>query len=181
MRPFQQILAALGAGLASSVLLSTTAFADDARICVMGKGAQRFQACDRVIASDPKSVLGYRLRASAHRAAGNFQSAIADYSEAIRLAPNDGYQYNLRGSTHREKGDLPAAIADYSQAIRLEPAFGDYYAKRGIAHREAKQFGKAVSDLKKALQLGALSKPQQSEWERELALAQQGVHASSVD
>ena len=47
--------------------------------------------------------------------------AIADCTEAIRLAP-DGFQaYALRGALFERQGEKDEAVADYRRALSLEP------------------------------------------------------------
>jgi tetratricopeptide (TPR) repeat protein len=47
---------------------------------------------------------------------GEFDEAIADYTVAIRLAPNDAPAFFGRGVAHGDKGELDAAIQDYTEA-----------------------------------------------------------------
>jgi len=51
----------------------------------------------------------------------DYNMAIADFTEAIRLDSNDAYIYNLRGLSYEKKGDKNKAIADFEAALKLEP------------------------------------------------------------
>src|SRR5262249_51368399 len=64
-------------------------------------------------------------------ALGDYKSAIADYTTAIQLAPNDPIPYLNRGADRAALGDYKAAIADQTQAIRLRPDYADAYENRG--------------------------------------------------
>jgi tetratricopeptide (TPR) repeat protein len=76
------------------------------------------------------------------------KSAIADYTEAIRLNPKDDSAFYFRGEAYRQKADYDRAIADYTEAIRLNPkdVFASYYA-RGGAYVDKGDYGHAISDL----------------------------------
>ena len=50
-----------------------------------------------------------------------FDDAIADYNEAIRLRPQHALTYFNRGSAYRKKGQNEQAIADYQKALELSP------------------------------------------------------------
>ncbi len=50
-----------------------------------------------------------------------YDRAIADYNEAIRLDPKFTAAYTNRGIAWRSKGEYDRAVADYSEAIRLDP------------------------------------------------------------
>ena len=52
---------------------------------------------------------------------GNYDQAIKDYSEAIRLKPGDVKAWNNRGIVYRRKGEYDLAIQDFSEAIKLKP------------------------------------------------------------
>jgi len=61
---------------------------------------------------------------------GDYDKAIAELTEAIRLYPNSDGAYLMRGKTYFVKQDYDKAIADYTQAIRLEPDNEEY--KKGL-------------------------------------------------
>jgi tetratricopeptide (TPR) repeat protein len=50
-------------------------------------------------------------------------SAIANWTDIIRLAPNNADAFYERGLVYRKKGDYDNAIKDFSEAIRLRPDF----------------------------------------------------------
>ena len=53
----------------------------------------------------------------------DYDRAIADYDQAIRLDPKLTLAYNGRGIVYYDKKDYQHAIADHSQAIKLDPRF----------------------------------------------------------
>jgi Flp pilus assembly protein TadD len=50
---------------------------------------------------------------------GEFGAAVADYTEAIRLSPNDSAAYHARGRVYEAKGEKAKAEADFAEAKRL--------------------------------------------------------------
>jgi tetratricopeptide (TPR) repeat protein len=67
------------------------------------------------------------MRAGAYMKKGNYDSAITDYTEAIRLDPRNTYGYSWRGQAHEKQGNVKAACADYKKALELESQ--NYFAK----------------------------------------------------
>ena len=70
---------------------------------------------------DPKQASGYFGRGNVWYAAKEFDSAIADYTEAIRLDPRNVAAYTWRGKFFSKKKEYDKAIADYGRAIEIEP------------------------------------------------------------
>src|SRR5438552_956098 len=64
-------------------------------------------------------------------ASGEYDKAIADYDEVIRLDPKDVFAYIYRGCAYERQGDYDKAIADYDEAIRLDPKGAKAYEIRG--------------------------------------------------
>jgi tetratricopeptide (TPR) repeat protein len=65
---------------------------------------------------------------------GEYEAAVRDYDEAIRLNGEDVNAYYNRGASHFALEDYSVAIADYDAVIRLDPEFADAYSKRADAH-----------------------------------------------
>jgi uncharacterized protein (TIGR02145 family) len=82
----------------------------------------------------------------------DYDQAISDFTQAIRLNPNSFKAYTMRGLAYQQKGDYDKAIAEYTQAIRLNPNFGAAYGSRGLVYALKGQYYKGIEDWKPALQ-----------------------------
>ena len=86
--------------------------------------------------------------------AGDFDSAIADFSEAIRLQPNFAAAYHNRGNAYLEKGEGDAALADFSEAIKWQADFVEAYNDRGLIYALDKgDLDSAMADFNMAIKL----------------------------
>ena len=87
-------------------------------------------------------------------AKGDLDKAIADFTQAIELNPEDASLYLGRSNARQDKGDSAGAIADCTRVIELEPtlAFGSYYNRGSSKFAQGDQEG-AVADYSKAIEL----------------------------
>src|SRR5262249_17774313 len=83
----------------------------------------------------------------------DYDRAIADYSEAIRLVPTNAPAFFGRGSAYVNKGDNDRAIADYNEAIRLDPKFAFAFNNRGFAYFRKGDPDRAIADFSEAIRL----------------------------
>ncbi len=74
---------------------------------------------------------------------GKLDEAIAEFTKAIALNPQDRDAYYNRGIIFHDLGQYEKAIADYSEAIKLDPRDLDAYFDRGVAYSEKGQSDKA--------------------------------------
>jgi len=84
-----------------------------------------------------------------------YKASIADFTEAIRLNPEDASYWKNRGSSKMAIKDYSGAIKDYTQVLRVMPGDGSIYKLRGIVHGMQGDRSKACSDLKEAEKLKA--------------------------
>ncbi|GHT84011.1 hypothetical protein FACS1894137_06500 [Spirochaetia bacterium] len=82
-----------------------------------------------------------------------YDRAIADFTQAIRLDPNDAGAYCERGNAYVDKQDYDRAIADYNQAIRLDPNHTFAYNNRGSAYDAKQDYDRAIADYNQAIRL----------------------------
>jgi tetratricopeptide (TPR) repeat protein len=83
-----------------------------------------------------------------------YDKAVREFTEAIRLDPKNAEAYHERGRAYFEMKEYDKAISDFTEAIRIEPDAGSYVA-RGGAYEHKKDYARAVSDYEQALRLDA--------------------------
>lgn len=112
-------------------------------------------ACTQILVSRKAAnpAVPITNRGHAWQAKEDFDRAIADYNEAIRIDPKYSYAYNGRGNTFWRKGDFDRAIADFNESIRLNPKDPEPYANRGNAWSEKKEFDRAIIDFNAAIRI----------------------------
>ena len=101
----------------------------------------------------PASPL-YNLRGSAYYDKGEYDIAIADFNDALRIGPPSGIIFHNRGNAWRGKGDYAKAIADYDsvdQARARTSAFS--LQNRGISKQALGDLDGALADINEAIRL----------------------------
>ncbi len=83
---------------------------------------------------------------------GDYYGAIADFTKAIELKPNNASTYYNRGLAKAKLEDYKAAIADYTKAIEFDPNDAMAYNYRAIAKELSGIDG--CADARKAKELG---------------------------
>lgn len=78
---------------------------------------------------------------------------LADYAEAIKLAPNDEEAVRSRGLFHLLKGNFDQAVHDFDAAIKLDPEEPATHEARGVALLMLKKYDEAKASLTKAIEL----------------------------
>lgn len=112
----------------------------------------------------------------------DYDGAIADFTEAIRLSNNLPDQlragpYINRGLAYSDKGDLDAGLADLNKAIKLQSNNVYAYQDRGQIYRKRNELDKAIADFTKAIKLNSKFPP--AYMSRGLALLTQGKDAEA--
>ena len=125
--------------------------------CDDAGGDEAIAACTRAIDSGRLEghdlAVKYYNRGVEYKNKGDLDRAIADYTETIRLDPEDKDPYINRGVAYDAKGDHDRAIADYSEAIRLDPKDTDPHNNRGVAYKAKGDLDRAITDYNEAIGL----------------------------
>ena len=110
------------------------------------------EGCTAVIQSnqDPpqKLATAFDNRGVAYRLKGEYDHALQDYEQAIRLNPDNANAFNNRGIIYRIKGDYDHAIADYGEAIWLKNSdFPAAFYNRALAYDDKGEYDRALTDF----------------------------------
>ena len=92
-------------------------------------------------------------RANVYRDLGEYDKAIADYDEAVRIDPKYQHAIVSRGSVRNSKGDYDRAIADLDLALKIDPTDVIAYQHRAYARTRTRVYVGAVSDYGEAIKL----------------------------
>ena len=84
---------------------------------------------------------------------GDFDTAIAHFSQAAIWAPKDAKIRYFRGVAFWDKGILDKASNDFAAAIELNPQYVDAYIGRGATYGEKGDFTNALGDFDEAVRL----------------------------
>ncbi|MEZ7893032.1 MAG: tetratricopeptide repeat protein [Candidatus Wallbacteria bacterium] len=116
------------------------------------------QYYDKAIELNPAALQIYYDRGNSYQAKKDYENAINDYSEAIKLkidSPemNSTYSevYNNRGYSYYQKEKYDDAINDFTEAIKLNPKYAEAYYNRGIAYNMKKNKNNSAADYENAL------------------------------
>ena len=114
-------------------------------------------ACTRLIESGQFTSRNLAIfhfdRGIAHKNKKDFERALSDYSEAIRLDPNYAHAYLNRGALLADKREIDRAIADFEAAIRLDPTEKLGYKNRAAAYKIKRDWDRAIADYGEAIRL----------------------------
>ena len=83
---------------------------------------------------------------------GDADQAIVDYSDSIRIAPNETYAYVNRGIVlYTKKDNNEGAIADFNSALKLKPCEVSAWINRGLVYKRKGDLDQSIKDLTDAL------------------------------
>jgi tetratricopeptide (TPR) repeat protein len=98
-------------------------------------------------------ALALNNRGSAHMTKGDFEHAIEDFDESIKLAEQSAKAFYNRGLAYKKKGEYERALADLDQAIRLDPYYAGAIALRAQTHENRGAYELALKDYDQAIRL----------------------------
>ena len=100
--------------------------------------------------SAPKAH-AYYGRAQAESQKSQYNDAIRDYTEAIRLRLPGVEAYWGRGWAYQSKGEWDKALKDYARVLRRQPSVGQVYFNRGQIFLLQKKWKRARNDFSEAI------------------------------
>lgn len=82
-----------------------------------------------------------------------WSQAVQEFSQALRLDPNNVDAYYHRAEARMEQGQNRLALEDLNAALRLAPQDADALYLRGVLHEDAREYRQALADYQQAARL----------------------------
>lgn len=86
---------------------------------------------------------------------GDYDLAISEFTEVIRLDPKHVDARGYRGLAYGKKKDYDKAINEWTEAIKLSSNSASLYLYRGVANGLKMEYEKAIADYDEAIRLDA--------------------------
>jgi tetratricopeptide (TPR) repeat protein len=145
---------------AAIVLLVASGAAVSADTCDNSHGTSSddvVAACTRLISSGRASgetlARYYNNRGVAFANKHNYDRAVEDYSQAVKINPRNITAFHNRGLSYHQKGDDKHAVEDYTRAIGLDSKLTKAYLDRARAYRVLRDYDKAIQDADAVIRL----------------------------
>ncbi len=103
---------------------------------------------------DAKLAFTFNNRGNAYYIKGDYDQAIQDFDQAVRLRPEFALAFYNRGNAYLGKGNYELAIEDYNIAITLKSDYAKAFGNRGFAYERLGKHEQAVRDYGRQYELG---------------------------
>lgn len=118
-----------------------------------GDCAGAIEKLNVILNREPRLEKARVSRGICYHREGRYDEALADYNEAIRVAPTSAPAVFDRGLLWLAKGNDDAALADFGKAIALDPKDADARVQHGQILRAYGRFDEAIADYEAAAAL----------------------------
>lgn len=102
---------------------------------------------------EPNLVSALQHRGMEYTTQQQYPEAIADFSEALKLKPDDPGIYERRAYVEMKTNVYDKALADYSEAIKLKPKEVRYYLLRSYIYETKNDIKSSMADTEEALKM----------------------------
>jgi len=125
-------------------------------VCICAGCEPEKVATGRGQSASPRDAAEYLRLGKERFEKGEFDAAIRDFDEVIKLEPTNALAFAGRGTAWFRKKEYEKAIKDLDEAVRLVPEpVPALHALRGAALYMKKDYARAVKDLDRAIELNA--------------------------
>jgi tetratricopeptide (TPR) repeat protein len=149
--------------LAAAFGLAPLASAQDSSQIATCQGGWEVEDKDKVAActalldgkqlKEDEAATVHYFRGAAFKALGAFDKSMADFNEAVRLAPDAATPLAARGGLLSDMEKFDEAIADFDKAIKFDPGDGYTFHQRGDAYESKGMHARAIADYDEAVRL----------------------------
>jgi tetratricopeptide (TPR) repeat protein len=111
------------------------------------------EALSQLIARHPETALAFVLRGRVNGELHHDADALADFSTAVRMEPQNASHYAARGFFLLSRGTAGEAIKDFNASIARNPNDARAYNHRGMARVTKGEWKQAIADFNKAIEI----------------------------
>jgi tetratricopeptide (TPR) repeat protein len=155
-----RLIAVFAAAIAGLVVFAASpVFAQsDRTTCEDDNSEGKIAACTRLLNGSLSAK--DREKFSNERGVGYFRkkewdAAITDFNEAIRLNPQDNVLFGNRADSYRNLKQWDRAIADINKAVQLNPKNRRNYYIRGLIFYDQDNYDRAIPEFSQAIKIDA--------------------------
>jgi hypothetical protein len=113
--------------------------------------SDELKGLDERVRRNTRDAVAFYRRGQFYARYAQFNRAISDFDEAIRLKPDDPEALNNRCWARIMLGDTTKALQDCNEALKLRPAYGDALDSRGLINLKICHNTEALSDYDSAV------------------------------
>ncbi|WP_217578139.1 tetratricopeptide repeat protein [Mesorhizobium sp. GbtcB19] len=103
--------------------------------------------------TDLRAAMPLLKRGDAFYAKRKYDRAVAEYSRALALAPNEPSTYSARARARMQKGEYDAALSDVNRALEIDPSYITAYHARALILIKKREPEKAIADFDRAIEM----------------------------
>ena len=107
----------------------------------------------KLVQDDPNNFPALFMRGMGWHLKGEYDNAIKDFDEVIRLKPTVSMCFVARGNAYYSKKEYDKVIRDCDEAIRLDPQNSQAYSIRGNSWSAKENYDRAIRDFDEAIRL----------------------------
>ena len=98
-------------------------------------------------------AIAYNNRGDAYTAKGEYDRAVQDFDQSIKLNSTNANTFNNRGVAYIKKGEYDLAIKNLDEAIRLKPIYPMAFFNRAETYQKKNEYDRAARDFDEAIRL----------------------------
>jgi tetratricopeptide (TPR) repeat protein len=127
-----------------------------------GRHDEAINLCNKALEANPNTFQTSAIlvtRGNSYAGKDEWDRALRDYNEAVRLVPNNADAFANRGNAYAHKKEFAKSTSDYTEAIRLNPRLFQAFYNRALNYYAANDLNRSLADLTECIRLNPKFEP----------------------